>query len=425
MAEVHARDGHEKGHITQNERGFYLFWWRTKLITKLIRIFILVFFCALLPSPSPVSAKMVSYIKEYTYQASEVDSKLTSRTVALEQVKRLLLEELGAYLISETEVKNFQLTNDRVNSYAAGIVMTVIIDEKWDGKTYFLKAKISSDTDELVKSIDQIRRNQDQNQNMEELKKKTEQALKEIERLKDELGKREADKSAKEKFAKAVSKLTAMDWFIKGHALKFKAKNNEEALKAFSKAIEINPNFAPSYAGRAAAYNELGQFQKAVSESEQAIRIDPNLAWSYNTLGWAYNGLRKFRRAIEPLSKAIELSPKYTWAYVNRSWAHFATRNYEHALADAEQAIALDPGLAHGYFRKARVLASLTKTDEAVRNFDKAIELNPEFAGAFLQRGYLFLKVNKSEQGMEDLKKAANLGNIEAQNFLSSKGVKW
>ena len=64
---------------------------------------------SLLVFPSPAKAETKTFIKEYTYQASEFDSKASSRILALEQVKRLLLEELGTYLISETEVKNFQM----------------------------------------------------------------------------------------------------------------------------------------------------------------------------------------------------------------------------------------------------------------------------------------------------------------------------
>ena len=36
-----------------------------------------------------------TYIREYTYKASEADSKLTSRTIALDQVKTILLQEIG------------------------------------------------------------------------------------------------------------------------------------------------------------------------------------------------------------------------------------------------------------------------------------------------------------------------------------------
>lgn len=52
---------------------------------------------------TPAFAETVTFTKEYTYQASDFDSRNSSRTIALEMVKRLLLEELGTYLVSETE----------------------------------------------------------------------------------------------------------------------------------------------------------------------------------------------------------------------------------------------------------------------------------------------------------------------------------
>ena len=188
-------------------------------------------------SVTAISAKTVTYVKEYTYQASEVDSKVSSRTIALEQVKRMLLEELGTYLISETVVKNFQLTKDQISSLTAGIVMTVILDEKWDGKTYFLKAKITTEMDELIKSINHVRRDQEQSKTWEEMMKKTEAALKEIEKLKKEIGKGEGEKASLEKYAKAVKEFNAMDWFQKGYKLKNIDKDNEKAMKAYDKAV--------------------------------------------------------------------------------------------------------------------------------------------------------------------------------------------
>jgi len=102
-------------------------------------------------------AGLITFQKEYTYQASDADSKLSSRAIALEQVKRLLLEELGTYLESETEVKNFQLTKDQIIVLTAGIVRAEIIEEKWDGKTYYLKAKIAADPEDVTNSIDKLR----------------------------------------------------------------------------------------------------------------------------------------------------------------------------------------------------------------------------------------------------------------------------
>ena len=217
-------------------------------------LFVFTMFFLLSVMPASAKAKTITNIKEYTYQASEIDSKLSSRTIALEQVKRLLLEELGTYLISETVVKNFELTKDQISSFTAGIVMTVILDEKWDGKTYFLKAKITTDTDELARSIDDVRRNQEQSKDWEEMKKKKDEALKKIEELRKELENVKGAKAGQDRYTQAVNELNAADWFKKGYVLKNSAKNNQEAMKAFDKAIEIDPHYAKAYAGRAAIY---------------------------------------------------------------------------------------------------------------------------------------------------------------------------
>ncbi len=381
-------------------------------------VFIMVFSL----SATTTSAKVVTYVKEYNYQAGEADSKLSARTIALEQVKRLLLEELGTYIVSETTVKNFELTKDQISSFTTGIVMTVIIEEKWDGKTYFLKAKIAADTDELVRLIDQLRRDHEQSMNWEEMRKKTEEALKEIERLKKEIEKGKVDKVSQEKYDNAVNELNAMDWVKKG-ILKRQTKNNKEAMEAFDKAIEIDPNYAGAYAGRGAIYNDWEKYPQALKESEQAVKIDPNLAWGFNIRGWAHIGLLNHQKAIEDLNKAIELAPKYAWPYCNRSRAYFELKNYHQALDDANRAIELAPGLPAAYFRRGRALASTNNLQDAIKSFDKTVQLDPTFSWAFLHRGYSLLKLGKTEEAVEDFKRAANLGNKDAENYLKRKAI--
>ncbi len=189
--------------------------------------------------------------------------------------------------------------------------------------------------------------------------KKTEEALKGIESLKKEIEKGTGEKVSQEKYERAVNELNAIDWFKKGYVLRYSArghilgstdKNNQEAMKAFDKAIEIDPNYASAYAGRAAIYNIWGQYSKAMMESEQAIKLDPNLAWGFNCRGCAHTGLMNYQEAIQDLNKALELSPKYIWPYCNRSWTYFMLKDYHRALEDANKAIELDPEFSDRLF---------------------------------------------------------------------------
>jgi adenylate cyclase len=278
-------------------------------------------------------------------------------------------------------------------------------------------------TDE--RSTENIRKTQEQSRDWEEMKKKTEEALKEIEKLKKEMGKGEGEKVSQEKYAKAINKLDAVDWFKKGYALRYRDKNNQEAMKAFDKAIEIDPNFARPYAGRATIYNERGQHQQALRESEQAIKLDPNLPWGFNARGWAYIGLLNYQKAIEDLNKAIELDPNYAYAYGHRSWAYFMLKKYHQSLDDANKAIEIDPEFSVGYFRRGMALASLNKSQDAIKDFDKAIKFNPTFSRPYLFRGHTLLKLGQKERALEDFKKAANLGDNDAQDYLKKKGIQW
>jgi tetratricopeptide (TPR) repeat protein len=395
---------------------------KTKSLGRYTR-YLLLFSILLLLTPTLTSAKTITYIKDYTYQASDADSRLSSRAIAMEQVKRLLFEELGTYLLSETEVRNFELTKDRILSLTAGLVMTVILEEKWDGKTYFLRARLSVDNDELVRSIDQLRGKQEQSKQLDDIMKITREALQEIEKLKEELRKSKGEKTNQERYAQVVKELSAMDWFKKGYALWYRTKNNKEAMQAYDKAIEIDSHFSRAYAGRAQIYNDWEQYQKALSESELAIKFDPNYAWGFNCRGTANARMGNYQKAVPDYTRAIELDPHNAAYYRNRSWANYWLKDYPQSVTDANKAIEIDPKLANAYFHRGRSLAAVNNYQEAMNDFDKAITLDPMPPEFFLHRGYTLLKLDKREQALNDIRKAASLGNPAAQRFLKKKKI--
>ncbi|TSA53561.1 MAG: hypothetical protein D4R45_05370 [Planctomycetaceae bacterium] len=139
----------------------------------------------LLPIQSFAVTKV--FEREYTYQASEADSKLTCRVIALEQVKRLLLEELGTHLQSISEVNDGVLTKDEIVTLTAGVVRTDIVSEHWDGKVYRLKARIKANPDHVIKAINRLRQDHQKSKDLAESQARAKKYLKEIEQLKQEL----------------------------------------------------------------------------------------------------------------------------------------------------------------------------------------------------------------------------------------------
>lgn len=176
----------------------------------------------------PVEAEMKTFIKEYSYQASEYDSKVSSRTIAIGQVKRLLLEELGTYLEANTEVKNFELNKDQIIALTGGIVHAKILEESWDGKNYWVKAEVRSDPEEVTKSIDRIRKDKKEALELELSKNKSDEALREIEKLRHEINALKEDKDAQQKFNRSVEALNVVDKESRDNSI---SKSNETTIK--------------------------------------------------------------------------------------------------------------------------------------------------------------------------------------------------
>ena len=94
------------------------------------------------------------FIKEYTYRASEDDSKNSSRNKALKQIKILLSEEIGTHIENYLEIKDtvkkgvsHKIIKQEINSLSANITKIKVINESWNGKIYRVKASVSINTD--------------------------------------------------------------------------------------------------------------------------------------------------------------------------------------------------------------------------------------------------------------------------------------
>jgi len=100
------------------------------------------------------------FIREYTYNASDSDSKISSREKAIEQVKILLLEEIGIYInsyvhLEDSEKNNYvgEFIKHEIETVTAGITETKILNELWDGQTYKITAEIQVDPEDVIKRI--------------------------------------------------------------------------------------------------------------------------------------------------------------------------------------------------------------------------------------------------------------------------------
>jgi tetratricopeptide (TPR) repeat protein len=386
---------------------------------------------SLLVTSSPAKAETKTFIEAYTYQASEADSKLQSRAIALEQVKRLLLEKLGTYLESETEVINFHLTKDQIKIFTAGIVSTEVIEgsEKWDGKTYSFKAKITADPKEVIKSIDFFRQDRQKTKELEETRNKVNELLKEVESLKKGPALAKKDQTSIARYDEAIKELSATDCYLRGVSL-IRERNYEDAIAANTRAIQLNPRYEYAYINRSYAYSSLGRFQQGLEDANKAIELNPKLALAFLNRSLANSNLGNLEQILEDSDRAIELDPQLEEAYVNRSHANYKIGNHRQAFEDASRAIELNPKLAGAYASRGDVSWILGNVEGAISDYRTAAGLGHKKAQEYLE--YL----DKEQARLIEGKKAKDLSqtnlrifqagdyiNYKVTGFLNSGGV--
>jgi tetratricopeptide (TPR) repeat protein len=352
-------------------------------------------------------AEEKTFLREYVYQASEVDSKISCRTIAIEQVKRLLLEELGTYLEGHSEVRSFKLTRNEIIQFTAGIVRVKMVEEYWDGNNlkYQLKAMITADPEHVVKSIDDLRRNYLKARQLEELEKKVQELLKENEKLKDELKTAKTDQTKIARFNETIEELNATDPVRNGWELSLSGRH-KEALEELGKAILMKPKYSLAYAIRGGIYAKLGNYHKAIEDCTTATELDPESAVAYAMRGYIYFRLLDYPKVFADSNRAIEIDPKFASAYVLRATVYDHWGDYQKDLDDNNKAIELDPRMAVAYANRADAYRHLGKSDLSFQDAKKAVDVDPRSPDAYLARGWAYYLRGERHQALKDMNKA-------------------
>lgn len=109
------------------------------------------------------AADIQEFTREYTYNASETDSKVSARKAAMQQLQSLVIEEVGVQV--QSSFKNKETLSDdeftrhvqaNYETFSQALTKTQVLKETWDGESFYLKAKIIVDTDNLIERIQTV-----------------------------------------------------------------------------------------------------------------------------------------------------------------------------------------------------------------------------------------------------------------------------
>ncbi|CAG8493447.1 9908_t:CDS:10 [Ambispora leptoticha] len=192
--------------------------------------------------------------------------------------------------------------------------------------------------------------------------------------------------------------------------------DTERALKDFSKAIELKPDFVRPYIKRASIYMEKGNIQETWQEFEEAIKINPNDPDIYYhrqvtfckrylqcTLHFLTGELQK---ATEDYRKSIELDSYFVFGYIQLAIAKYKLEPPEAGIDTFKEGLQKFDKSAdmHNYY--GELLLDLQRFDEAMEQFDKAIELQKSNPLPYVNKALAAFQRQDAAQAEELCRKA-------------------
>lgn len=185
---------------------------------------------------------------------------------------------------------------------------------------------------------------------------------------------------------------------------------NEKAIAAYGKSIEINPEGYISYNNRGEAYFDRGEIDKALEDMNMAIKLKPDYIKALSNRGAALGSKKEFVLALKDLDKAIALDTKNLKAYSNRSLVYYSLGNFEKASKDLTTYLQIKPDDADVLNLRALCFSQLGRNQDALADFNKSIQLNPKKGVLFRNRSFLLNKMGNYHEALKDIMKAQELG---------------
>jgi tetratricopeptide (TPR) repeat protein/S1-C subfamily serine protease len=183
------------------------------------------------------------------------------------------------------------------------------------------------------------------------------------------------------------------------------------AVKAFDRAVKIDPSFFESarYLGKSLLllrrFDEaLIAYQRASDKNQQ--KRDFVL---YLERGELFSILKRDSEAANSYNQAINLQPNHPRAYILRGAIYTKQKQYSQAIADFTQAIKLDPNDSWAYAMLGAVYTKQKQYPQAIANFDQAIKFDPQHELAHIGRGIIYSKQKKYPQSIVDFTRAIEL----------------
>ena len=183
-------------------------------------------------------------------------------------------------------------------------------------------------------------------------------------------------------------------------------RNLEGAIASFSRALQINPGFAPAHNNLGIALKDQGRLDEAIASFSKAVQLKLDFAEAHNNLGIALKNQGRLKEAVASFGKALQLKPGYAEAHNGLGTALQGQGRLDEAIASYDKALQINPDLAEIHNNRGAALKDQGRLDEAIASFGKALRIKPDYFEAHNNLGLVLQGQDRLEEAIASFRKA-------------------
>jgi len=153
---------------------------------------------------------------------------------------------------------------------------------------------------------------------------------------------------------------------------------NPETLWSYT--LERNPEAWPAFSNLVIILQRQGDNEDAFKALSAAIKINPENAEAQNGLGNIYSLRNQMPEAIFHYETALKYNPNYTPAYNGLGNALLLTGDLTNARSNCEKALKIDPNYVSAHCTLGLIFAQMGQISSAIEQFQIARQLDPRNA---------------------------------------------
>jgi tetratricopeptide (TPR) repeat protein len=192
----------------------------------------------------------------------------------------------------------------------------------------------------------------------------------------------------------------------------------EEAVKYYSAAITMDPNYSEYYNERGSILLRMNRLEEARSDFYRAIELSPPYFEVFTNLGQCYRNMERHEQAIEAYSRAIDLEPNQVLALLGRAQAYENLGNRAEAIADYTRAFACDAGEWEAIANRGVLYYEAGDFEAALADVNLAINLSPDQVSLYENRSIVLADLSRYDEAARDLETALSLSPTEEDRLL-------